>query len=114
MLRLTDIICITIQRAGKGFAPFPAILAGCRWRCKLIVRCGVGFDNVDHALARERGIVVANVPDYGTEEVADTAIGMMLSLTRGIAFLNSRLRDAQGPWAYSQAAPVWRLRGRTF
>jgi hypothetical protein len=30
--------------------------------CRLIVRCGVGFDNVDHALARERGIVVANVP----------------------------------------------------
>ena len=53
-------------------------------QCKLIVRCGVGFDNVDHGFARTRGIPVANVPDYGTEEVADSAIGMMLSLTRGI------------------------------
>ena len=32
--------------------------------CKLIVRCGVGYDNVDHQFARERGIPVANVPGY--------------------------------------------------
>ena len=51
--------------------------------CKLIVRCGVGYDNVDHAFARQRGIAVANVPDYGTEEVADSAIGMMMALARG-------------------------------
>ena len=34
-------------------------------RCKLIVRCGVGFDNVDLQAARERGIPVANIPEYG-------------------------------------------------
>lgn len=83
-------------------------------RCKLIVRCGVGFDNVDRAFARQRGISVANVPDYGTEEVADSAIGMALSLTRGIHLYNSRLRDNRGDWMYTQAAPVYRLRGRTF
>jgi C-terminal binding protein len=82
--------------------------------CKLIVRCGVGYDNVDWKLARERGINVANVPDYGTEEVADSAIGLMLSMTRGINYLNSRLRDKQGDWMYSQASPIWRLRGRVF
>src|SRR5215831_12916115 len=60
-------------------------------KCKLIVRCGVGFDNVDHVYARQRGISVANVPDYGTEEVADSAIGMMLALTRGFHRLNSLL-----------------------
>jgi C-terminal binding protein len=82
--------------------------------CKLIVRCGVGFDNVDCAAARKRGIAVANVPDYGTEDVADTAIGLMLSLTRGTHFLNSRLRRGCGPWSYTQAIPLCRLRGRTF
>ena len=51
-------------------------------RCRLIVRCGVGYDNVDWVFARQRGIPVANVPDYGTEEVADSAIGMTLALTR--------------------------------
>jgi C-terminal binding protein len=83
-------------------------------RCKLIVRCGVGYDNVDWRHARTRGIDVANVPDYGTEEVADTAIGMTLALTRGITLFNSRLRERQGDWMYSQAKPVWRLRGRVF
>jgi len=83
-------------------------------KCKLIVRCGVGYDNVDHCLARERGITVANVPDYGTEDVADSAIGMMLSLTRGVHYLNSRLQRGQGDWIYTQAQPLHRLRGKVF
>ncbi|HOM17955.1 MAG TPA: NAD(P)-dependent oxidoreductase, partial [Thermoguttaceae bacterium] len=81
-------------------------------RCKLIVRGGVGFDNVDGPACRKRGIPLANVPDYGTEEVADTALAMMLSLARGVHLLNSRLRAGSGAWSYLQAAPVLRLRGR--
>ena len=80
--------------------------------CKLIVRCGVGFDNVDHATARQLGIPVANVPDYGTEEVADSAIGHLLGFFRGIFLLNSRLRRAEGPWSYEQAKPLTRVRGQ--
>lgn len=80
--------------------------------CRVIVRGGVGYDNVDHAFARERGIPVCNVPDYGTEEVADTAIGMLLALTRGLHQANSRLRAAPGEWTYAVAAPLVRLRGR--
>lgn len=81
-------------------------------RCRFIVRGGVGFDNVDRVAARERGIDVANVPDYGTEDVADTAIAMMITLARGVHMLNSRLQRRQGPWHYSQVAPIWRVRGR--
>jgi len=83
-------------------------------RCRLIVRCGVGFDNVDHAFARQRGIPVANVPDYGTEEVADSAIALMLALTRGVGVLNSSMRTGREPWTYTKAAPLQRLRGRVF
>ena len=83
-------------------------------KCRLIIRGGVGFDNVDRVAARERGIAVCNVPDYGTEDVADSAIGMTIALARGIHFLNSRLRRGEGAWHYSHAAPLWRLRGRTF
>jgi len=83
-------------------------------QCKLIVRCGVGFDNVDRVLARQMNIPVANVPDYGTEEVADSAIAMTLSLVRGTHFLNSRLQKEQGPWMYTQIKPLHRLRGRVF
>jgi C-terminal binding protein len=81
-------------------------------RCKLIMRCGVGCDNVDQEAARRCGIPVANVPDYGSEEVADTAVGMMLSLARGVTLLNSRLRAGRGAWSYAQAAPLVRLRGQ--
>ena len=80
--------------------------------CKLILCCGVGYDNVDYAFARRRGIPVANLPDYGTEEVADSAIGMMLALTRGIALFNSRMRDGLGEWDHNHAVPLFRLRGR--
>jgi len=81
-------------------------------KCKLIVRCGVGFDNVDRAAARERGIPVANVPDYGTEEVADSAMAMTLTLMRGVSYMNSRLQDKQGHWIYQQVRPLHRLRGQ--
>lgn len=81
-------------------------------RCRLVVRCGVGFDNVDIHAAAKLGIPVANVPDYGTEEVADSALGLLLSLTRGIALLDGRLKAQRGRWHYSEAAPLRRLRGR--
>ena len=82
--------------------------------CKLIVRCGVGFDNVDYKFARQRGIPVANVPDYGTEEVADSAIGMMLTMVRGIHLYNTRMREHPTPWMYTVSGPLYRLRSKTF
>ncbi len=83
-------------------------------RCKLIVRGGVGVDNIDCEFARQRGIPVANVPDYGSEEVADTAIAMMLTLARGVHVMSSRGRAGHGPWSYEQVVPLARLRGRGF
>jgi D-3-phosphoglycerate dehydrogenase/C-terminal binding protein len=82
--------------------------------CRLIVRCGVGYDNVDIAAARRRGIPVANVPDYGTEEVADSALGLTLALTRGIHLSTSRLRQPRADWTWTQVRPRHRLRGRGF
>jgi D-3-phosphoglycerate dehydrogenase/C-terminal binding protein len=82
-------------------------------KCRLISRCGVGFDNVDRQAARQRNIPVANVPDYGTEEVADTAIAMLLTLTRGVTRLDLELRRSPQPWMYTRAAPLFRLRGLT-
>jgi C-terminal binding protein len=83
-------------------------------KCRIIARPGVGYDNIDIVAARERGIAVVNVPDYGTEEVADSALGMALTLARGMHFLNSRLRRGIGAWNIEQAAPIHRLRGRVF
>jgi C-terminal binding protein len=80
-------------------------------RCRLIVRCGVGYDNIDIEAARQRGIPVANVPDYGTEEVADSALGLILALTRGIHLSNSQLRHRKTPWTFDHVRPLRRLRG---
>jgi D-3-phosphoglycerate dehydrogenase/C-terminal binding protein len=83
-------------------------------QCKLIVRGGVGVDNVDLELARRREIPVACVPDYGSEEVADSAIAMTLTLARGTHVMNSRIRAGEGPWSHEQVVPLVRLRGRKF
>lgn len=83
-------------------------------KCKIIVRPGVGYDGVDIDAAREKGIPVCNVPDYGTEEVADSALAMALSLARGSHFLNSRLCRGIGEWNVDQGKPIHRLRGRVF
>ena len=53
-------------------------------KLKGIVRYGVGFDAIDLDAVNSRGVVFCNTPDYGTDEVSDTAIGMIMSITRGI------------------------------
>jgi D-3-phosphoglycerate dehydrogenase/C-terminal binding protein len=83
-------------------------------KCQVIVRPGVGYDGIDLRAARERGIPVCNVPDYGTEEVADSAVAMAVTLARGTHLLNSRLKRGVGDWNVDQAAPIARLRGRRF
>ena len=83
-------------------------------KCKLIVRCGVGFDNVDHIFARSRGIPVGNVPDYGTEEVADSAIGMALALARALISSTAGCSGGAAPGPTCKAHPIFRLPGRVF
>ena len=81
-------------------------------RARLIVRKGVGVDNVDIITAREFGIPVCNVPDYGTEEVADHAVAMALSLWRRLGPLQQSVRA--GNWDWRVARDIRRARGRIF
>jgi phosphoglycerate dehydrogenase-like enzyme len=92
----------------------PAFVAALK-RCRIIVRAGVGFDHIDLEAAAGAGIPVANTPDYGTSEVADHAIGLMLALRRGIVSYHQNLvADPRGGFDYTRAPLVRRLRGRTF
>src|SRR5436190_2042521 len=50
--------------------------------CRAIVRVGVGYDNVDGVYAGELGIPLVNIPDYGTNDVADHTFALLLSLNR--------------------------------
>lgn len=83
-------------------------------KCKVFGRGGVGTDNVDLIAAKELGIPVCNVPDYGTEEVADSAISLMLSLMRGTSLYNRRMQRGEGPWNHLPAKPLTRVRGKVF
>lgn len=91
-----------------------ADLVGRMPRCRVIVRAGVGFDAIDLAAAGARGIPVCNVPDYGTSEVADHAIALLLALRRGIVGYTMAIAgDPIGGWDWRQAPLVRRLRGST-
>lgn len=92
----------------------PAVVATLD-RCRLIVRVGVGYDNVDVAACRARGIPVSNVPNYGTTEVADHALAMLLHLVRGLGSYEARLRaDLSAGFAAENVPVVRRIRGATF
>lgn len=80
-------------------------------RCRAIIRCGVGFDNVDLDAAGKRGIVVCNVPDYGTEEVADHALMLMLAVVRRLLAADRAVRE--GVWDPATVFGAPRLRGKT-
>ena len=82
-------------------------------KCRAIVRCGVGYDNVDLAAAGAKGIYVCNVPDYGTDEVADHAMALMLACARGLTLTEKRLRKTLAPWNFLAASPLQRLAGAT-
>ena len=78
---------------------------------RLVGRYGVGYDIVDVEAARERGVWVANVPDYGTEEVAVHALSLALSLLRHLPLYD---RDVKaGRWHSTSTGPLYRLKNST-
>lgn len=80
-------------------------------KCEVIARYGVGVDIVDVETATDRGILVTNVQNYCTEEVADHAIAMWLSLTRKLPQYDRSTHT--GIWKWQSGQPVHRVRGRT-
>ena len=80
--------------------------------CRAIIRNGVGFDTVDIAAAAKAGIPVCNVPDYGTEEVADHALALTLALYRQLFPLDREAK--QLGWRINVAPKMRRLRTQIF
>jgi phosphoglycerate dehydrogenase-like enzyme len=84
-------------------------------RLRAICRMGVGYDNLDRAAAADRRIMIMNVPDYGTTEVADHAIALALTLRRGLLLHHELQRkDPPAQWRYVLDPLIRRLGAQTF
>ena len=72
-------------------------------KLEIIASFGVGYDHVDALAAGKRGIIVTNTPDVLTEEVADTALGLLLCTVRELPQAERYLRA--GKWPASATIP---------
>jgi D-3-phosphoglycerate dehydrogenase / 2-oxoglutarate reductase len=79
-------------------------------KCRVVVRYGVGFDNIDIASLENKGIIFCNTPDYGTEEVADTACSLILGLHRKIFQYDEECRLYADGWQEHILKPISRSR----
>jgi D-3-phosphoglycerate dehydrogenase len=93
------------------YARIGAATIACMEQCRVIARYGVGVDIVDVDAATQKGILVTNVQDYCTEEVADHAIALWLTLARKLPDYNRATHG--GIWQWQSGKPVHRVRGRT-
>lgn len=92
-----ELIALVAEADGvlTQFAPLtPAVIQAMR-RARVIVRYGIGVDNVNLEAAARHGIPVCNVPDYCTDEVADHSLALLLALTRQIPQISQRVRAGQ-------------------
>lgn len=78
------------------FAPVNADVIASMRQARVIVRYGIGVDNVDLAAARAKGIPVCNVPDYCIDEVADHTLAFILATTRQVVSNSNSLKG--GKW----------------
>lgn len=104
----TDLIthCQQATVVINQYAPFTEEVLASLPNLEVIIRYGVGVNNIDLAAATKYGVQVCNIPDYGTHEVADHALALMLALTRKIPHMNKLVKSGQ--WDYRASIPIYR------
>ncbi|WHX42685.1 C-terminal binding protein [Mesobacillus sp. AQ2] len=78
---------------------------------RVISRYGVGINTIDLEAATEKGITVANVPDYGMEEVSNHTLALLLSWARKVPLLNNEVK--KGNWDFKACVPIHRFNEQT-
>jgi D-3-phosphoglycerate dehydrogenase len=94
------------------WAPITARVLGTLTRCKVVIRYGIGVDNVDLDAAQRAGVTVVNVPDYCVDEVADHTVALAIGLGRQLLSTFDRLRA--GNWKITPPGPMPAFRDMTF
>ena len=92
-----------------NWLPLPATVIDAAVRCRTIARFGVGVDNIDVDAATRQGILVSRVPVFCTDEVAEHALALMLTLGRRVVSFAEQTRS--GGWSNMAAGPMFRIRG---
>lgn len=107
-VREADVLIVNMAR-------IDADVIGGLQRCRLIIRHGAGYENVDIDAAAARGISVASIPDYCTEEVAEQAWTLILASQRHLLTQRAALDASAGStdWDFSAMPPTYRLHGKT-
>jgi len=107
--KIKEVDCIIIRSATKIRKPLIDVALETK-QLKLIVRAGVGIDNIDHVYAKEQGINVRNTPNSSSDAVADLDIGHMFALARHIYISNVTMRN--GEWNKKEYKGI-ELNGKT-
>jgi D-3-phosphoglycerate dehydrogenase / 2-oxoglutarate reductase len=115
--------CTTDDEVVEVAGNAPAILNGMYWMgpslfdrlpaLKVVVRGGVGFDNIDLEAATQAGVVVCNVIDYCSHEVANHAFAMLLALNRSLVSLDRAVREGTHGGAKQTMPHTGRVAGQT-
>ena len=79
--------------------------------CRLIIRYGIGYDNVDTAAAKEKGIFVCNAPNYGVVDVAEHALMLMMATAKRVVRMHDMVRGNR--WGLDGIGSGSRLAGKT-
>jgi len=102
-----DVIVVNMVKMTPG-------IIGKLAKCRVIIRHGAGFDNVDQAACTARGIPLAYVPDYCMDEVAEQAIALLFACARQVPQSRKILDDsiARGQWDFTPLAKCFRMHGK--
>lgn len=108
LLRDADVVVVNMARIT------PAVIERLE-RCRLIVRHGIGYDNVDLPAATAKGIRVANVPDYCPQEVAEQSMMLIFAAARHLReqLTSMDASVAKGAWDFSPVRSVFMMEGKT-
>lgn len=79
-------------------------------KCRMVIRNGIGVDTIDVRACTEKGIMVANVPHYCSDEVSTHTMALILALTRKLKPMNCAV--SRGVWDVKQAMPMYSLKDK--
>ena len=93
------------------WASIPEALLAAARQCRIVARMGIGLDNIDVEQCTARNIVVTNVPDYCSHEVAEHTLALLLAMARNVTFFHQQTKS--GLYELEPISPLRRLSGQT-